>query len=219
MKADLHIHSIFSRTAISKPETILEMAAQRGIGIIAITDDSVLQNRRLFADAARAYPVQVVFGQEIKLINAKRNQGEMLGLFLTQPLKSNKASHIIAEAAAQGGITSIAHPFCERRGEFRAFDQIDDWDHVAVEVRNGRTFKKRDNQMAEEFAERLNLPATAGSDAHTPFEIGNVYIEFDGKNAADLKRAILNRDISIGGEPSAAIFSLLSNISRLGVSV
>ena len=219
MKADLHIHSTYSHNAISKPETILEMATQRNIGIIAITDDNGLQSRRLFANAARRYPVQVIFGQEIKLTSAKHSKGELLGLFLNHPLKSIKVSQIIAEVAAQGGVTAIAHPFCERRGEFRAFEQIDDWSHVAIEVRNGRTFKKRDNQMAEELAERLNLPATAGSDAHTPFEIGAVYIEFDGENANDLKRAILHRDISIGGEPSAAIFTLLSNISRLGVSL
>lgn len=219
MKADLHIHSTFSHNAISRPETILETAAQRDIGIIAITDDNGLQGRRLFADTARRYPIQVVFGQEIKVANTKRSQDELLGLFLDRPIKSTSVSQIIAEVAAQGGITSIAHPFCERRGEFRAFDQIDDWSHVAIEVRNGRTFKKRDNQMAEELAERLNLPATAGSDAHTPFEIGNVYIEFDGADADDLKKAILNHDISIGGEPSAEIFTLLSNISRLGISL
>jgi predicted metal-dependent phosphoesterase TrpH len=219
MRADLHIHSTYSQDGITKPETVLEIAAERNIDIIAITDENSIQSWRAFKDAAAKYPVKVVFGQEIKLPNGKYSDGELLGLFLESPIKSKKTADVISEVAAQNGITSIARPFCERRGEFRAFDQIEDWSQVAIEVRNGRTFKRRDNQMAKEFAERLSLPATAGSDAHTPFEIGNVYIEFDGKNSSDLKKAILNRDVAIGGESSSAFFTLLSNIGRFGISV
>ncbi len=219
MKADLHIHSIYSQDAISKPRTVLEMATERGVDIIAITDHNAAQSWRDFAYEARRFPVRVVFGQEIKLVNGKYNDGELLGLFLSRPIQSATAAGVIAEIAEQGGIAVIAHPFCDRRSEFRAFDQIDDWSRIAIEARNGRTFKKRDNEMAESLAERLALPATAGSDAHTPFEIGSVYIEFDGKNIDDLKRAILHRDVRIGGEPSSAIFTLLSGFGRFGISV
>ena len=219
MKADLHIHSTFSQGGITRPETVLEMAADRNIDIIAVTDEYNHSSWSTIARAASRYPVQLVFGQEIKLPNGKYSDGELLGLFLKTPIKSITTGDIISEVALQGGITSIAHPFCERRGEFRAFDQIHDWSSVAVEVRNGRTFKKRDNQMAEEFAERLNLPATVGSDAHTPFEIGNVYLEFEGKTVHDLKKSILNRDVQVYGESSSAIFTLLSNIGRFGISL
>ncbi len=219
MKADLHIHSIYSQDAISKPRTVLEMAAERGIDIIAVTDHRAALSWRDFSKAAAKYPVQIVRGQEIKLTNGRYSDGELLGLFLDRPIRSASAADVIAEIARQGGIAAIAHPFCERRGEFRAFDQIGDWSRVAIEVRNGRTLKKRNNEMAESLAERLALPATAGSDAHTPFEIGAVYLEFDGQNIDDLKQAILHRDIRIGGEPSNAIFTLLSGFGRFGISV
>jgi predicted metal-dependent phosphoesterase TrpH len=219
MKADLHVHSIYSQDAISKPETILQTAADRGIDIIAITDHDTAAGWQEFYDLAPHYPVQVVFGQEINLWNGKYSDGEILALFLHQPILSTSVAEILAEITTQNGIASIAHPFCDHRGEFRAYDRIDDWSHIALETRNGRTYKKHNNEMAEELAERLVLPETAGSDAHTPFEIGTVFVEFDGRSVNDLKEAILHRDVRICGQPSSAFFSIISAFGRLGIAV
>jgi predicted metal-dependent phosphoesterase TrpH len=218
MKADLHIHSIFSQDAISKPETILQTAADRGIDIIAVTDHDAAGWQE-FHKLAPHYPVQIVYGQEINLWNGKYSDGEILALFLRQPILSTSVAEILAEISAQNGIASIAHPFCDHRGEFRAYDRIDDWSRIALETRNGRTYKKRNNEMAEELAERLVLPETAGSDAHTPFEIGTVFVEFDGRSVNDLKEAILHRDVRICGQPSSAFFSIISAFGRLGIAV
>lgn len=218
MKADLHIHSYHSIDSISKPESILEMASERGIDIIAIADYNSTSAWKEFQNLQQKYPVQVIWGQEIKLLNGKYNDGELLALFLQKPIKSKITVDIIKEVNKQGGLVSIAHPFCERRGEFRAFDQIDNWKDLAIEVRNGRTYKKRDNEMAEGLSERLQTPKTAGSDAHTPFEVGNVYLEFDGKNSMHLKKAIINREVKVGGEPSSTLFTFLSNFGRFGIT-
>ncbi len=217
-KADLHVHSIYSHDAVSKPETILQSAADRGIDIIAVTDHDS-RSWKEFREAARRYPVQVVYGQEIRLWNGKFPAGDLLALFLEKPIVGTTAAEIIAETAAQGGIVSLAHPFCGRRGDFRAYDLIDDWSRLAIEVRNGRTYKSRDNEMAELLAQRLDLPITAGSDAHTPFEIGSVYLEFDGSTIKDLKNAILHRRVRAVGEPASPVFSILSAFGRLGIGL
>ena len=219
MRADLHIHSIYSPDAISKPETILEVAADKGVDIIAVTDHCAAAAWQHFESAAKRYPVQVIKGQEIKLSNGKYIDGEILGLFLKKPIISTKVADILAEIRSQEGLASIARPFCDRRGEFRAFDQIDDWSAIAVEAKNGRIYKQRNNEMAAGLADRLKLPITAGSDAHTPFEIGSVCLEFSGKSAQDLKSAILHGDVQVVGEPSNALFSLISSFGRLGIAV
>ena len=219
MKADLHIHSIYSPDAISKPETIMEMAAAHNIGFIAITDHERADAWKEMKALEKTYGVKVVFGQEIKLWNGKHSDGEILGLFLKRQIKSNKVPDILAEIRQQGGIASIPHPFCDRRSEFRAFDQIDDWTNLAIEARNGRTLKKRNNEMAEGLAHRIQLPFTAGSDAHTPFEIGSVYLEFDGKSIKDLKHAILNRNVEVHGEASSILFSLMSGFGYFGLAL
>ena len=218
MKADLHIHSIYSPDAISKPETILQTAAERGIDVIAVTDHNTAAGWAEFQRLAPRYPVQVVYGQEITLWNGRHSDGEILALFLQQPVTGTSVSDILAEIAHQDAIASIAHPFCDRRGEFRAYDRINDWSRIAVEARNGRIYKKRENEMAENLTARLHVPATAGSDAHTPFEIGAVYLECDARNIQGLKRAVLNRDVQIAGEASSPLFSILSAFGRLGMS-
>lgn len=218
-KADLHIHSLYSPDAISKPETIMEMAAARSLDFIAITDHSSTAAWNELKRLERHYPVKVILGQELQLWNGKYPDGDILGLFLQHPIRSTGLKNILQEIQAQGGIACIAHPFCERRGEFRAFDQIDDWQNIAIEARNGRILKRRNNEMAEGLAHRIHLPFTAGSDAHTPFEIGNVYVEWSGRSAHDLKQAILNRDVSIHGDASSVFFSFISEFGRLGISI
>lgn len=218
MKADLHIHSIHSHDAISKPATILQTAADRGIGIIAITDHDTTAGWQDFQSLSHKYPVKIVYGQEVKIYRDKALVGELLGLFLKEPIKSNTAAKVIADITGQDGIVSIPHPFSERRVEFSAYTEITNWDNIAIEVRNGRSYKQRDNEMAAGLAERLKAPITAGSDAHTPFEVGNVYLEFEGKSAEDLKNAILNKDVQAGGHSSNALFSLISGLGRFGLA-
>jgi len=218
-KADLHIHSIYSDDAISKPETIMQIAADHGIRFLAITDDHPELSRPAFLSLSHHYDIHIIYGQEIKLVNGKYIDGEVLGLFLKHPIQSKRLPNILAEIQQQDAILSLAHPFCERRGEFRAYDQIDDWSRIAIEVQNGRTSKKRDNEMAAGLAERLQLPITAGSDAHSPFEIGSVYLEFDGSTVDDLRNAIQNRDLEVKGKSSNTFFTFLSAIGRLGLSL
>jgi predicted metal-dependent phosphoesterase TrpH len=219
LKADLHIHSIYSPDAITKPETILSVAADRGIDIIAITDHDSSAGWKHFAEIQNNYPVQVIFGQEIKVFQGNRVVGEILGLFLEKPVMNQDTRTVIREIIAQNGVASIAHPFSERRHEFFAYTEIDNWSNIAIETRNGRTYNQRDNEMAMNLAAKLHTPVTAGSDAHTPFEIGNVYLEFSGKTPQDLQRAILNHDVKVCGRPSSVLFSIISGFGRLGIAI
>jgi predicted metal-dependent phosphoesterase TrpH len=219
MKADLHVHSVYSRDAISKPQSILAAAADRGIGIIAITDHDTAEGWNPLIQVAKRYPVQVVLGQEIKVFKGGEAVGELLGLFLQTPVISSTVAGVVEEIRRQTGLVSIAHPFCERRGEFRAFDDFSDWNDIAIEALNGRCYKYRDNEMAQALAGTLNAPVTAGSDAHTPFEIGNAFLEFEGKTVDDLKDAILHQEVQTGGRSSSALFSLISGFGRFGIAV
>jgi hypothetical protein len=220
-KADLHIHSIYSPDAISKPESILEMAVEKGIDVIAITDHDTANGWDPTLEASKYYPVNVVLGQEIKVYKDNLIAGELICLFLEKPLPVaiNTIPDVIAAVAEQEGLVSIAHPFSERRSKFRGFDQISDWQRIAIEVINGRSYNLRDNEMAEIIAEKLDTLITAGSDAHTPFEIGNVYLEFEGKSIDDLKKSIIHHDVCAHGRSSSPVFSVVSEFGRLGLSV
>jgi len=220
LKADLHIHSIYSHDSIAKPESVLAAAADRGIEIIAITDHNTTAGWKDFLEQARHFSVQVIPGQEIKIYNSRNESvGELLCLFLKEPIENKNIESVIQEVKAQGGLVSIAHPFSERRGEFRAYTDITDWRSMAVEVMNGRTYTRRDDEMARAMAEKLNTMITAGSDAHTPFEVGSVYLEFSGKTITDLKKAILNHEVEAKGHSSNPLFSLISGFGRIGLAI
>ncbi len=219
MKADLHIHSMYSIDSVAKPESILAAAAERGIGIIAITDHSTTDGWKAFSQLKTKYPVDIIYGQEIKVYHDNRTVGEILGLYLEKPVQSKNTIGVIDEIRAQNGLISIAHPFSERRHEFLAYTEINNWQDIAIETLNGRTYNSRDNEMAKNLAKRLNTPITAGSDAHTPFEVGNVYLEFDGKTSGELKKAILNRDVKAKGQSSSVLFSVISGFGRLGLTI
>ncbi|MBN2414055.1 PHP domain-containing protein [candidate division KSB1 bacterium] len=219
MKADLHIHSMYSIDSIAKPESILAAAADRSIGIIAITDHVTTDGWKAFNHIKNKYPVDIINGQEIKVYQDNRIVGEILGLYLEKPVQSKNTIGVIDEIRAQNGLISIAHPFSERRHEFLAYTEIDNWQDIAIEILNGRTYNSRDNEMAKNLAKRLNTPITAGSDAHTPFEVGNVYLEFDGKTPEDLKKAILNHDVKATGQSSSVLFSIISGFGRLGLAI
>jgi len=219
MKADLHIHSNYSPDSIAKPESILAAAADRGIQLIAVTDHDTCDGWHAFEGLKNRYPVQIIYGQEIKIIKDESNAGELLCLFLKKFLKSTSVTDIVAEVASQNGVVSIAHPFSQRRTEFRGFCDIKVWNSLAIEVLNGRSYKQSDNEMARNLAHRLNCPITAGSDAHTPFEVGKCYLEFSGRTADDLKKAILNHQVQAVGNASSMLFSVLSGFGRFGLAI
>lgn len=219
MKADLHLHSYFSSDSISKPESILRASADNGIGIIAITDHDTTASWKAFQEISHRFPVATIFGQEITVYQGAVKVGELLALFLHTPITSQTITGVIEQVRSQNGLISIPHPFCERRGEFRGFHQISNWDRVAIEVFNSRSYKNENNQLAAKVAEQLKTHITAGSDAHTPSEVGNAYLEFDGKTPEDLYRAIIHHDVVAQGITSSALFSIVSGFGRLGIAI
>jgi predicted metal-dependent phosphoesterase TrpH len=88
----------------------------------------------------------------------------------------------------QGGLVCVPHPFDVLRGsaiERHALDEILPEVDI-IEIFNARSIRRRHNDMARQFAAQHKLLASAGSDAHTPDEIGTTYVEmpdFDGKES------------------------------------
>jgi predicted metal-dependent phosphoesterase TrpH len=110
------------------------------------------------------------------------SEGELIGIFLSDeilPFKS--ARETIQEIHDQGGLVLLPHPFDQFR-KMRLADaprealvnQID-----IIEGYNSRNLSKRSDEMAVAYAQQCNKPVSAGSDAHSPFEIGNAWTEME----------------------------------------
>ncbi len=171
IRADLHLHTNASADALMTPEELIRLSQEHGLGAIAVTDHNCLAGA---LTAARLAPpgLRVIVGEEV----LSRN-GEILGLFLKEKVAPGMDAFGTARAIrAQGGLVGAPHP-------------LDPWRHALgapvlealyrsglldfVEARNCRVLRRRFNEEAEEWARRRGIPCSAGSDAHTPTELGH----------------------------------------------
>lgn len=176
LRADLHGHTHYSWDSIISPEAYVRACLRRGINCVAVTDHNTIVGALAVQKIA---PFKVIVGEEIRT-----NAGEIIGLFLTETIPGGLSpEETIERIKAQGGLVLLPHPF----GGWRSFDatrldgiasSID-----AIEAFNARVLSRRDNDLAQAFANKHNLAMSAGSDAHSPCELGHAYIEisdFDG---------------------------------------
>jgi predicted metal-dependent phosphoesterase TrpH len=192
LKADLHLHSEYSIDCNMPLEKIIERCRQVGVNCIALCDHGTAEGALKLQKIA---PFKVIVAEEILTPH-----GEIMGLFLKETIPSGvSVAEAIARIRAQGGLVGIPHPFDSFRHSAlksqvieEIADQID-----FLEVLNARSILGRDTAKAEAFAAKHGLVRSAGSDAHTPREIGNAYVEMpDFKGREDFLKALKKGKIS-----------------------
>jgi len=192
-RADLHVHTIWSDGA-QRPETIVEAARGR-VDVVAITDHDEIRGALRARDFAREHPelgIDEVVGEEVSTLN-----GHLLGLFLEECVPPGlTVLATISEIHAQGGLAVAAHPFHPLRGVSRGHVSIGrmirDLPLDAIEaVNNAGVFSAPYNAWAALRNLELMLPVTAGSDAHDVWYVGSAVTRFEGRDASDLRRALL----------------------------
>lgn len=143
-----------------------------GINCLAVADHGTIEGAVKMKSLA---PFPVIIGQEILT-----TQGEIMGLFLKEEVpRGLPAQEAAARVKAQGGLVCLPHPF-DRVGRWRLpnsvimalLPQVD-----IMEVFNSRTIFFWDSRYARRFAQAHKLLPSAGSDAHTTYEIGRAYVE------------------------------------------
>ena len=180
LKADLHIHTEYSSDCNTPLEKIINRCLEMEINCIAIADHGTAEGALRMQ---RAAPFKVIVAEEILTPH-----GEIMGMFLKETIPSGlSVEQTILQIKAQGGLVCIPHPFDRFRPSAlgsgiieEIVDQID-----AVEVFNAREPFRKPSTKAQAFAQKYDIPGTAGSDAHTIGEIGNAYVEMPEFNGRD----------------------------------
>jgi predicted metal-dependent phosphoesterase TrpH len=195
-KFDLHIHSKYSSDGIMSTKTIIKTAIKNHLNGIAITDHNTIKGG-LEAKKYETEDFKVIVGSEIMT-----NQGEVIGLFLSEEIMSKNLIDVLSEIKAQNAIIAIPHPFDEMRHSAlqpneELAQQID-----CIEGFNSRCIFQKYNEKAAKYATKHNLPLIAGSDAHFKNEIGNAGIITE---CEDLREAIIKGDVGIFGKQSMLI--------------
>ena len=184
MRIDLHVHT-WPRSQCShmKPEDLVQEAVRLGLDGFCLTEHQVLWDPAEVKTLARETGLTILRGNEITTA-----QGDVLAFGLEKDIKGViTIQELKEEAEAAGAFLILAHPFrgfklfgmgeldmnIDQAARKKAFKFVD-----AIEIRNGN-IRGQENEMAEKVAERLNLPGTAGSDAHHLDNVGAWVTDFE----------------------------------------
>lgn len=180
IRADLHLHTVYSGDSNTSLEQVISRCREIGINCVAITDHNTIAGA---VKMQRIAPFQVIVGDEIQT-----SSGEIIGYFLSEEVpKGLPAEETARRIKAQGGLVCIPHPFDRLRNSTihrKTLEDILPYIDI-IEVLNSRIMLPRYSVRAERFAQAHGLLASAGSDAHTPGEIGNAYMEMPSFNDKD----------------------------------
>jgi predicted metal-dependent phosphoesterase TrpH len=169
------VHTTFSPDSLLDPQSLIRLAGIRGLGCVAITDHNTMDG---VSQVIALKPLlRIIPGEEITT-----QQGEVIGLFLQEAIPAGLSVwETIQRIHCQGGIVTVPHP-CDRLR--RHVLQKSYWTEVLplvdmIEGFNGRTVFKADDRFAQKIAAYYQKPVIAGSDSHTPWELGHCGMEIE----------------------------------------
>jgi predicted metal-dependent phosphoesterase TrpH len=170
IRADLHVHTIYSSDASIHPKIIVDqLYAHPFIKAVAITDHNTVEGYYKVHELASAYQdILIIPGVEVSSI-----EGDLIVLGVTElPPRPWTVEKVIDFAREKEALTIAAHPY----REYGLGDLTKNHDVDAIEVLNGVS-SSHVNKMAENLAKEMGLPGVAGSDAHQVNELWTAYTE------------------------------------------
>lgn len=196
-KADLHIHSIYSKDGTATiPEILNEAANIKNLDVIAITDHDEIEGALKAKRLAPQFNIDIILGIEISTAD-----GHLLAYFIETLIPAGlPLTETVLLIAQQGGICAPAHPNATAIHSIstKVLDQalqnpIVQKTLIAIEGINGTMIFQKSNLNALYLAYKFNLSKCGNSDAHMTDAIGAAITTFEGTNAQDLRAALEQR--------------------------
>jgi hypothetical protein len=214
---DLHTHTEpLSHDSLLTPDQLIDLAKASGLDGVCLTEHDFFWEPDKARELGRRHDFLVIPGIEVNT-----EDGHVVVFGLEKYVYGMHRMHELAALVEQaGGVTIAAHPY-RRQLPFELRHE-GDWSAAleraaanpayplvaAVESHNGRG-TARENAFARELAERLRLPQTAGSDAHTSADVGTCATEFEREisgldDLIEELKASRFRPTILRGNPNAA---------------
>jgi predicted metal-dependent phosphoesterase TrpH len=207
VKADLHVHTIYSRDSLITPKELVFYAKKRGLTAVAVTDHDRVDGA---LKIARETDFLIIPSIEV----SSRN-GHIVCLNVQEPIpKGLSSDETVEKIHATGGMAVACHPFALFKGSLgkHANTKFD-----AVETINASAFPfNRCVRKAQEIADRFGISRVAGTDAHYGPEIGYAYTVIDAEPQVDaIIRAIAKGHCQPFGKPIPMTLKLEENFQSL----
>ena len=172
LRVDLHLHSHYSHDGRSSLAQIVERAGECKLDRLALTDHNTVEGALEFL---RVAPELAIAGEE-----AKTMEGEVIGLFITGPIKPwlrpEQALDLIHD---MGGLSYIPHPLDRNRSHFREERIVQLADRIDIIETYNPWCDAAANRAAAALARDLGKVSATGSDAHAAEELGRSWMEMD----------------------------------------
>lgn len=198
--ADLHLHTLHSSDGTCSVSAVLKQAAEAGLDVIAITDHDTMDGIQEALELAPSYGIDVIPGCEISTAD-----GHLLALFIDHPVPAGLSLvETVRQVGEQGGLCIAAHPTARGMTSLSFADIHLALFHpgvrnvlVGVEAYNGGLIYTSTNPLVEALSKSLPLAQVGNSDSHVLQTIGQGATRFEGRTAAELKKALLKRKTKI----------------------
>ena len=180
-KTVFHVHTYYSIDSFLKPNILVDVLFKAKIDNVIITDHNSIRGAieaKTYAEEKYNSKFNVIIGEEVKT-----DIGDIIGFPIMDEIQLKDHKRVIDEIKKQGGFVCLPHPY-------KSHDmlQIHDDQFINsldfIEVFNSRISKKQ-NQFAEEMANKFNKKKIIGSDAHIKKELLNTFVIFDDNFAIE----------------------------------
>jgi predicted metal-dependent phosphoesterase TrpH len=202
IKADLHVHTIYSADSVIKPKDLVYYSKKRGLNAVAVTDHNFLVGA--YKIVKNTSDFLIIPGMEVSSLD-----GHIVALNVKELIpRGLSAAKTVELIHKMGGLAIACHPYvyfkgCLKDAVSQAFD--------AIETINARAFPfARSVKKAEAKAQEYNLSRVAGTDAHYGPQIGYAYTEIEAK--APTVEAIMEAILDGQCSPHGSAVPQLSNI-------
>lgn len=181
---ELHCHSEHSHDGVDPVEEMLARAEAVGLDGIVVTDHDTIDGSLEAIDRADAYDLVALTGTEVSSA-----AGHVLGIGVDDDIpRGLPFEETVERIHGAGGIAVVPHPCQTLRKGVLANEAVDPADLTvadAIETYNSRFLTGRTNRQAARLADRLGMPATAGSDAHVAEMVGKATTRVDAEPEPD----------------------------------
>jgi len=193
IRADLHVHTFYSRDSTITPKELVFYARRRGLTAVAITDHNQIEGA---LKIAKETDFLIIPSTEI----SSRN-GHIVGLNVREKIpRGLDAEETVDRIHEAGGLAVACHPFALFKGSLGRyasgkFDAIEAINASAVPFR-------RSVRKAQELAKQFKMASVAGTDAHYGPEIGYAYTAVDAEPQVEaIVKAIADGSSQPFGKP------------------